>query len=97
MSYWELLKKAINKHKPGDFIYRTELVEKTFGASEHYLDSTRRQLTVCGYLADTGKPGRYKLLKPVEMELTVSKLRKMYDTICYSKKCTVHNQKLKKF
>ena len=33
MSYWELLKKAINKHKPGDFIYRTELIEKTFGAS----------------------------------------------------------------
>lgn len=30
MSYWELLKKAINKHKPGDFIYRTELVEKNF-------------------------------------------------------------------
>lgn len=81
MSYWELLKKAINKHKPEDFIYRTELVEKTFGASEHYLDSTRRQLTVCGYLADTGKPGRYKLLKPVEMELTVSKLRKMYDVL----------------
>lgn len=81
MSYWELLKKAINKHKPGDFICRTELVEKTFGASERYLDSTRRQLTVCGYLADTGKPGRYKLLKSVEMELTVSKLRKMYDVL----------------
>ena len=91
MSYWELLKKAINKHKPGDFIYRTELVEKTFGASEHYLDSTRRQLTVCGYLADTGKPGRYKLLKSVEMELTVSKLRKMYDVLLENVRRIVKN------
>lgn len=81
MSYWELLKKVINKHKPGDFIYRTELAAKTFGASKRYLDSTRRQLIVCGYLADTGKPGRYKFLKPVETGLTVYKLRKMYDAL----------------
>ena len=91
MSYWELLKKVINKHKPGDFIYRTELVAKTFGASEHYLDSTRRQLTVCGYLADTGKPGRYKLLKSVEMELTVYKLRKMYDALLENVRRIVKN------
>lgn len=46
--------------------------------SDRYLDKTRRQLTVCGYLEDTGKPGRYKAVKPIPSTLTVSRLYKDY-------------------
>lgn len=76
-SNWQSLKEEINKHKVGDFIYRKNL--RIWGMSMTYVDNTRRQLTVCGYLEDTGEPGKYKLLKPLERDLTTTKLRKMYD------------------
>lgn len=55
--------------------------------SGHYIrrprqfDSTRRQLTVCGYLSDSRSSGFYKILKPIEPGLTSSALRKKYNSV----------------
>lgn len=46
--------------------------------SIRYIDKTRRQLTVCGYLTDTGKPGHYIATNKVPKSLTVSGLEKDY-------------------
>lgn len=46
--------------------------------SLHYIDKTRRQLTVCGYLTDTGKPGFYIATNKIPRNLTVSGLEKDY-------------------
>lgn len=50
-----------------------------FAFSQHYIDKTRRMLTRTGYLRDTGKLGVYGVNKPIENDLTTSKLEQMYN------------------
>lgn len=49
--------------------------------SMHYIDKTRRQLTVCGYLTDTGTPGHYIATRPIPSTLTVTQLDKDYNAV----------------
>lgn len=48
-------------------------------------DSIRRQLTVCGYLAEGTGSGFYRILKPIEPELNSGELRRTYDVMIKEK------------
>lgn len=79
----QIFRTLINKRGKGDTLSRQEIIQtaKECGCffSEHFVDTTRRQLTVCGYLKYTGKPGLYIVTEHIPHDLSNNSLRKVYD------------------
>lgn len=81
-SDWEKMKEFINSHQICDCFTRQDMLRYIYGFIPERcstVDTNRRMLVVCRYLADTKCAGKYTLLRYLEPELTSSELRKMYD------------------
>lgn len=84
----DIFRRVINNAEFGSIITRTEIlnVSKETGAflAHSYIDNTRRQLTVCGFLEYTGIPGKYIVRAHVPESWTIHTLKieteKQYDT-----------------
>ena len=76
-----MLKECINAQGIGSVISRKNLRKQIPFMSRQYIDSIRRQLTVCGYLKGTDRQGEYILQKLIERELTTTELRKRYESL----------------
>lgn len=81
----DIFKTLINHRCKGDRLLRQEIMqaakENDCYFSEHFIDTTRRQLTVCGYLGYTGRPGEYIVLGHIPHNISNNSLRKMYDAL----------------
>ena len=80
---WEVIKECINKHSYGDDITRQELLIYCFDMicrfSSATIDNYRRMLSVCGYISIGNGDGKYKFLKPIPKDLTLSELKNIYN------------------
>lgn len=69
--------------KPGDLLYRKDILTYCSDLRQSYIDCTRRKLTKSGFLSDgehQGKEGvAYRILRSIPETLTCSQLDKMYD------------------
>lgn len=79
----QIFRTLINNRGKGDTLSRQEIIQTAKECdcyfSEPFVDTTRRQLTVCGYLTYTGKPGLYVVTEHMPHDLTNNSLRKMYN------------------
>lgn len=69
--------------KPGDLIYRKDILTYCSDLRQSYIDCTRRKLTKTGFLSDGERQGKecvaYRILRSIPETLTCSQLDKMYD------------------
>jgi hypothetical protein len=77
-SLLQLIRPVINENI-GKTITRRQLRDVMGDRTESYLDTTRRKLTVCGYLSDTVFSGRYQVVKKIPDDLTINGLTKLYN------------------
>lgn len=85
-SDWEKMKEFINSHEIGESILRSEMLQyiysdKTMPGKCTTVDTNRRMMVVCGYLADTHQAGKYIVVRHLEQDLTSTKLRQHYDKV----------------
>lgn len=70
--------------KPGDLLYRKDILMYCSDLRQSYIDCTRRKLTKSGFLSDGERQGKegvaYRILRSIPETLTCSQLDKMYDT-----------------
>lgn len=75
----DIFRRVINNVELGSIITRTEIlnVSKSTGAylAQSYIDNTRRQLTVCGFLEYTGIQGKYIVRAHIPESWTVHTLK----------------------
>ena len=68
--------------KPGDLIYRKDILTYCSDLRQSYIDCTRRKLTKSGFLSDGERQGKegvaYRILRSIPETLTCSQLDKMY-------------------
>lgn len=69
--------------KPGDLIYRKDILTYCNDLRQSYIDCTRRKLTKTGFLSEGERQGKegvaYHILRSIPETLTCSQLDKMYD------------------
>lgn len=69
--------------KPGDLIYRKDILTYCNDLRQSYVDCTRRKLTKTGFLSDGERQGKegvaYRILRSIPETLTCSHLDKRYD------------------
>lgn len=69
--------------KPGDLIYRKDILTYCSDLRQSYVDCTRRKLTKSGFLSDGERKGKegvaYSILRSIPETLTCSQLDRMYD------------------
>lgn len=86
---WSIIKQTINACVIGQVITRQMLLDEVklncannkIYFSESYVDKTRRQLSVTGYLSEGSGLGRYTVKKHIAANLTTSALNDEYN-IC---------------
>lgn len=70
--------------KPGDLIYRKDILTYCSDLRQSYIDCTRRKLTKSGFLSDGERQGKegvaYRILCSIPETLTYSQLDKLYDS-----------------
>jgi hypothetical protein len=84
---WSIIKQTINACVIGQVITRQMLLDEVklncannkIYFSESYVDKTRRQLSVTGYLSEGNGFGRYTVKKHIDTNLTTSALYAAYN------------------
>lgn len=84
MTGWERLKDVLNSYPEESLVTRQSLLTDLCNFwTESTTDNVRRQLVVCGFLADTKCAGVYKVIGHIPYELSMKGLRKRYDDIMH--------------